>query len=119
VAGLTVTVRSVQTALETLLPAQLRCNVGGLFVRNVSAATSDGDTSGRWLNAVVVFDTAEPGSESNLTQQSAKPSSHLHANPYPAENAQECESGNEPYLAGTVIGHPPGLQPDSTAETRP
>jgi hypothetical protein len=119
VAGLTVTVRSVQTALDTLLPAQLYCNVAGLFVHNVVAATSDGDGSGRWLNALGVFDTAEIGSESNLTQQSAKPSTHLHANPYPNEGAQECESGNEPYAAGTVIGNAPGQQPNSTAETRP
>jgi virulence factor Mce-like protein len=119
VAGLTVTVKSVQTSLGTLLPAQLYCNVAGLFVHNIVGATSDADTAGRWLNAVVVFDTAEPGSRSNLTQQSSVPSTHLHSNPYPNENAQECESGNEPYAAGTVLGNPPGLQANSTAETRP
>ena len=48
---------------------------------------------------------------------------HLHTNPYPNTASpgqpQECEAGNEPYLAGkTVIGNVPGTQQAAPRATR-
>ena len=39
-----------------------------------------------------------------------KPAAGLHFNPYPNQNASECEAGNEPYLPGQRIGNVPGNQ---------
>jgi phospholipid/cholesterol/gamma-HCH transport system substrate-binding protein len=111
------TVTSVKTTLDVLGPAQEQCNVAGLFTRNVSEATSGADTSGGWLNALVIFD--DDLSSTSLTNQSPAPSPRLHSNPYPAENRSECEAGNEPWLPGQHIGNVPGNQANTTAETKP
>jgi hypothetical protein len=47
------------------------------------------------------------------------PAADLHFNPYPNEDASECEAGNEPYASGQQIGNPPGQQARSTAPTGP
>ena len=46
---------------------------------------------------------------------SAEPAPNLHANPYPRQDATECESGNEGWLKGrAVIGNVPGNQGTET-----
>ena len=38
--------------------------------------------------------------------QVAEPSPDLHVTPYPRQDGQACEAGNERYTPGQVIGHP-------------
>ena len=45
-----------------------------------------------------------------LSVPAEKPAANLHVNPYPNENAQECEGGNEGYVGEQLFGNPPGLQ---------
>jgi hypothetical protein len=49
------------------------------------------------------FETAE-------TFQANVPAEGLHANPYPIQDATECEAGNEGFAPGQLIGNPPGIQ---------
>jgi phospholipid/cholesterol/gamma-HCH transport system substrate-binding protein len=91
---------------------QLNCNALGLWVRNLVSATSEGDAAGGWIRMSAVVNSAQ-------TAQSATPSSDLHLNYYPNENAHECEAGNEPYAPGQAIGNPPGNQSTQTEQTSP
>jgi virulence factor Mce-like protein len=109
---LTSTVRTLRPTVDYLTAAQVHCNTGGLFMRNFYSPVTQGDASGTWLTFYLIF----------RTQQDLKapaPESDLHVNPYPHENASECESGNEPYTPGQLIGNPAGNQPTKTAETAP
>ena len=98
--------------MRTLTPSQLSCNIGPIFFRNVGSALSQGDASGKWLTFAPIIDVSQ------MTQQSA-PSPNLHANPYPVENATECEAGNQPFEPGVRIGNPGGAQSTQTDETAP
>ena len=89
--------------LRTVSEAQFECNVTALWMRNLAAVASDGDSSGNWLRMIPIFEESE-------IQHRATMSPNLHANFYPNENAQECEAGNEPYASGQAIGNPPGRQ---------
>jgi hypothetical protein len=89
------------TALAT--PAQTHCNVAGVWARNVPGIVSQGDADGTWIRLITIFDPSQDF-------QSGSRASDLHANPYPVENAAECEAGNEPYVEGRQIGNPPGRQ---------
>lgn len=94
--------------LRTTARAQLNCNVAALWIRNLASIGSEGDSGGNWLRMVPVF-----GGPDQIQHQ-ATPAPDLHVNYYPRENARECESGNEPYTEGQLIGNPPGRQPSST-----
>jgi len=89
--------------LRTVADAQLNCNVAGIWMRNLASVSSEGDAGGNWLRMIPIFQNAQ-------TIHSATPDPDLHANYYPHENASECESGNEPYTPGQLIGNPPGNQ---------
>ena len=106
-------VASIHTALHTIEPAQVHCNVGGIFARNAASALSEGDAVGAWARVVLSGVTVEQ------TFQAAKHQQDLHLNYYPHENASECEAGNEPYAPGLLIGNPPGLQSTKTPATAP
>jgi hypothetical protein len=92
-------------SLKSIMPAQINCDVAGLWTRNLSSTVSEGDAAGTWIPFYAIFQLPE-------MLQSPKPAPSLHANFYPNENATECESGNEPYTAGQHIGNPAGNQPD-------
>jgi virulence factor Mce-like protein len=111
-AGLTTTVRLLRPTLTDLQAAQLHCNVGGLFARNTSSAVTRGDALGSWLSFVPIMRSQQSDHES-------KPDPDLHVDTVPTLNGTECESGNEPYSPGQVIGSPAGVQPNTTEETRP
>lgn len=97
------TLDTLAPTLAELNPAQVECNVGGRWARNLASVFSDGDAAGPWLNSSVVLEPSQ-------ILQSGTQAPNLHANPYPIENAQQCEAGNEPYDPGRRIGNPGGDQ---------
>jgi len=111
-AQLTPAVGSLKAILDLLEPAQVDCNVAGLFVRNVDSAFSDGDSAGSWYRIVLI------GLPPGQYLQEPAPASNLHMNYYPQENAQECQAGNEPYKPGQDIGNP-GPTSNTTQLTYP
>ena len=86
--------------LRAVASAQFSCNVAGLWLRNFSAGLSEGDSSGAWLRAMPLFDPKQ-------SSQAASPAPDLHLNYYPAENARQCQAGNEGYAGTQLIGNPP------------
>lgn len=89
--------------LATVYDAERNCGVASRWVKALRGISGEGDSSGNWLRMIPIVSVGQ-------TLRSAKPSADLHANIYPNENAQECESGNEGYAGGQLIGNPPGLQ---------
>ena len=89
--------------LSTTWDAERYCGVVSSWAHALSNVLSDGDEGGNWIRMSPLF-------EINETLPTASPSANLHANPYPNENAQECEAGHEPFLPGQQVGNPPGLQ---------
>ncbi len=112
VTKLTAALRHLRPSVKTLLDAQLGCNLLAVNARNQGDAVSRGDAQGTWLSFLPIFDLQQ-------STRASEPTEGLHYNPYPNMNRQECEAGNEPYLAGTQIGNPAGLQPNTTDETVP
>jgi virulence factor Mce-like protein len=89
--------------LSTTWDAERSCGVATAWVRALRDVLSDGDEGGNWIRMAPLFQLDE-------TLPAARPSAELHANPYPNENAQECEAGHEPFAPGQQIGNPAGLQ---------
>ncbi len=123
VQDLTDTVKTLRPTLDFVAPAQLQCNYGADFFRNISDLLSVGDSSGTTQRFIIVATPQGPNSESNTLSSGPAngPSedNHLHVNPYPNTASpgqpKECEAANEPYAAGqTVIGNVPGTQQAST-----
>ena len=112
VTRLTKVVASLGPTLRFVNPFQTQCNYLGLWTRNASSTISEGDENGTWFRFIPVSQTDE-------FVQRATPAPQLHATPYGNATANECETGNEPYLPGQRIGHPPGLQPNHTQLTAP
>jgi virulence factor Mce-like protein len=112
VKGLITTTNTLSVSLPDLVPPQLQCNVAGTYGKNLTAAVSEGDAVGTWLNGMFVIDF-------NQILQSPQPADNLHLNFYPHENYNECESGNEPFRGGQRIGNPGGQQPRHTKDTHP
>jgi virulence factor Mce-like protein len=83
--------------------AEKHCRITTRWMAGLSDIASDGDESGNWIRMIPFFEQTE-------LSQSGRPAADLHANPYPNENAQECEAGYEGYASGQQIGNPPGLQ---------
>lgn len=109
---LTSTVTLLGDALDTLGPAQERCNVVGLWTRNVASVVSEGDANGTWFNFL-------PLVQLELSTQQNQPYSDLHLNPVPHETDAECEVGNEPYAPGRHTTNPAGDQANTTQTTSP
>jgi phospholipid/cholesterol/gamma-HCH transport system substrate-binding protein len=86
--------------LRAIAPAQLDCNVAGLWVHNFASAISEGDSTGGWLRTM-------PLTDSNQSTETGTPASDLHINPYPIEDQTQCQAGNEGYSGQQLIGHPP------------
>jgi hypothetical protein len=101
---------SLGDALAVWGPAQIQCNVLGLWTRNVPALNAEGDANGSWLSVQLVVHPQQ------ILQQAVR-SPDLHQNPVPHENASECEAGNEPFLPGQTLGNPAGNQPNTTDMT--
>ena len=109
--------RRLRIALDSLLPTlrfvaplQLQCNYLGVYLRNIASTVSEGDASGNWLRTLTIVN---PGQE----QYRPDPAPDLHANPYPYTGQNGiCETGNEPYRKGQVIGHAPGANAHYTED---
>ena len=113
---------SVRPTLEFLAPTQVTCNYVYLWFRNVASLLSEGDVNGTWQRFNVIALPQGPNAEAGPSSAPADGptvENHLHTNYYPNTGApgqpKECESANEPYIAGeTIIGNVPGTQQNST-----
>ncbi len=88
--------------LESAAPAQLACNVEGIWAQNFGGPNnplSEGDSAGSWLRSSLVVDTS-------TLLQSPTTASDLHLNYYPNETKGHCTAGNEHYATGQDIGQP-------------
>src|SRR3954452_16511833 len=115
---LTHTFSSLKPTLAFLTPVQTQCNYIPLSLLNVASLLSVGNNIGTWQRFIIVATPTGPNSETGPSSgpaNGATTENHLHANNYPNTaspgQTQECEAGNEPYLAGkNVIGNVPGNQ---------
>ena len=114
---LAVALQASDPLLAALTPAQLDCNVIGLYGRNFSSAWgSIGTGIGPSYVVAGVVTAGALGEE----LQSAKPAPDLHINYLPHEDAAECESGNEPYGTTSIdVSNPAGDQSRSVPSTAP
>jgi virulence factor Mce-like protein len=138
---LTETAQILEPTVAFIEPAQTSCNYLALFFRNLENALSESDSVGTMLRTIAITPPQLPNSEAGpasapadgppasavpgLTpvQQTLVQDSFLHTDPYPATAApgqpQECEAGNERYVAGrTVIGTAPVTQTKTEKTTR-
>jgi len=110
------TVTAAGTTLQVLTPAQLDCNAVGDFFGSWGHL---GDLGGGGAQDEVSFVLTSLGAAGSV-QQNAAPSSNLHLDALPTENAQGCQSGNEPYQANAQdLSNPPGKTPLAYVPTIP
>jgi hypothetical protein len=76
----------------------------------VASLLSEGDSAGTWLRVYPKLDIPQ-------MLLANRPSSQLHVNNYPIEDATQCQAGNEGYSPGQKIGDPgqTGKTVDNTA----
>jgi ABC-type transporter Mla subunit MlaD len=116
------TAQTLRPTLAFLTPVQTTCNYLTLWFRNIGSLLSEGDHNGTWQRFIIINTPQGPNSESGPSSGPADgptPDNFLHANPYPNTaspgQTDECEAGNEDYLAGQqVIGNVPGNQGTKT-----
>lgn len=109
---LTETVDSLRPTLEFANPAQTECNLLGVYTRNLTSASGEGDAFAPWNRTSNLLDT-------NQLLQRPEAGPNLHFNPYPRLDETECEAGNEPFEPGQVVGNPKGKQPTKVPDTAP
>jgi virulence factor Mce-like protein len=85
--------------LRAVAPGQFACNVTGIWARNVSSFISEGDAGGTWLRTVPIIALDQ-------SFMAKTPAQSLHVNPYPIENASQCQAGNEPFSLGQHLVAP-------------
>jgi virulence factor Mce-like protein len=126
ITDLSATARIANPLFDALTPTQTVCNYWTLLFRNAASVLSEGDTNGTGQRFTIVAAPQGPNNEGGPSSAPANGptiDNYLHANPYPNTAApgqtQECEAGNEPYLAGKpVIGNVPGNQGLATQKTQ-
>jgi virulence factor Mce-like protein len=104
--------------LSFITPAQSVCNYATLLFRNVASFLGSADGIGTSQRFIVLQPPIGPNSEIGPSSAPAngggQNTNFLHYNPYPNTAApgqtRECESGNEGYPAGQLIGNVPGSQ---------
>jgi virulence factor Mce-like protein len=89
--------------LNAAWEAEEVCRTATKWATALNDVASDGDAGGNWLRMIPYF-------KENEGIPASRPAPDLHANPYPIQNREECEAGNEPYLPGQRIGNVPGRQ---------
>jgi virulence factor Mce-like protein len=90
--------------LNAVSEAQFTCNTAALWVRNFANSLSEGDNTAAWLRFAPIIDLA--GGTAGQSFQQPKPSADLHLDPYPKENASECQGANDVYRGAQRIGDP-------------
>jgi virulence factor Mce-like protein len=114
--SLTDAVGAVKTLLDVLTPAQLQCNILGVYGQNFPSVLAGTGFAGAPLIQVGVTTRGA----NNEEFQNSSPSSNMHVNANPHENYKECEAGNEPYNPNVqLLANPPGLQSNQTEATSP
>ncbi|UTI66677.1 MlaD family protein [Paraconexibacter antarcticus] len=102
--------------LGKVTPAQVQCNVFGIFGENGSSVI--GGTGTPELGFELI--TAGTLGADNEAFQNSRPAANLHSNADPINDYQECETGNEPYVPGQqILSNPPGRQSNHTRVTSP
>jgi virulence factor Mce-like protein len=115
VTELTKTLQTTIPLLQYINPAQVRCNVLGLYFRDAPSVIGEGDDNGNWFRFMPMQNTPD-------TQYSGKVSPGLHADPYGSTGQDgHCVAGNEKFVPGTQIGTPPDASsaPASNPATSP
>jgi virulence factor Mce-like protein len=126
VKDLTATATLANPLFDAITPTQTVCNYWTLLFRNAASLLSEGDNNGTGQRFTIVATPQGPNNEGGPSSGPANgpnADNFLHANPYPNTaspgQTQECEAGNEPYLAGKqVIGNVPGNQGTNTQKTQ-
>jgi virulence factor Mce-like protein len=107
-------VDTLDPTLRYVVPAQAVCNYIGIWLRNTSSSTSEGDIGGTWVRTLVVLRPEEM-----LARDTPAPK--MNHNPYPNAAGPgtngECEGGNEPFNPNGNFGNPPGVQATRTEDT--
>lgn len=107
------TIAVVTPLADDVTAAQTHCNAAGLWLDGLSSPGFFIPGNFTMGNVLVTALGAQ-----NELGQNAAPSPDVKIDFLPHENAQECESGNEPAPAGRqVLTNPAGLQPDHTRAT--
>jgi virulence factor Mce-like protein len=118
------TVTTSSPTLRFVTPTQTTCNYITLLFTNFASTVSQGGNGYRWQRISVFEPPTGPNNEGGPASAPANgggdAENFLHYNPYPNTAApgqvQECEAGNEHYVAGRQeIGNPPGNQGTVTA----
>jgi virulence factor Mce-like protein len=120
------TARVANPLFAAVTPTQTVCNYWTLLFRNAASLLSEGDTNGTGQRFTIVAAPQGPNNEGGPSSAPANgpgADNYLHSNPYPNTaspgQTQECEAGNEPFIAGKqVIGNVPGNQGLTTQKTQ-
>jgi virulence factor Mce-like protein len=102
--------------VSVLGPAQEQCNLLAVWGDNFSHVFGDlGFGEGPGIANIGVTTLGADGE----ALQNAKPSRNVGLNYEAINDGTECESGNEPWDGNQHLASPPGLQPNTTRDTRP
>jgi virulence factor Mce-like protein len=109
VVQLTKVLQTTIPLLRFLNPAQTRCNLMGLYMRNAPSTIGEGDENGNWFRFLPIQQTPD-------NPYQGKVNANLHFDPY-VDNGQNghCVAGNEKYADGQHIGPPPNAATAPTA----
>jgi hypothetical protein len=112
---LTKALDTLTPTLQFINPAQVRCNVLGLYFHDAPSVIGEGDENGNWFRFMPLQNTPD-------NPYKGKVSDNLHFDPY-GETGQNghCVAGNEQFAPGTHIGAPPNAStaPSSNQSTSP
>jgi virulence factor Mce-like protein len=95
-------VTSTNTLLSVFTPAQVYCNVLGLYGSFGALFGELGDGAGPAIPLLTLTGAGAAGEQF----QNPHPSRNLNINPLPTENATECQSGNEPWTGAQHLNNP-------------
>lgn len=109
-------VSSAEPLLATLTPAQVDCNVIGIWGPNF-ASTFGAIGIGEGPSMANIGLTTLGADEEEL--QHAAPSPNIAINYQPTENASQCQSGNEQYNGTQQLSSPPATEGKSVPNTSP
>jgi virulence factor Mce-like protein len=95
-------VNPTNTVLSVVTPAQVYCNVLGLYGSFGALFGELGDGPGPAIPLLTLTGAGAIGEQF----QSPHPSSNLNLDPLPTENASTCQSGNEPWTGAQHLNNP-------------